>query len=172
MPMLIPKGESLVTYYILPMVGVNKLSFGRSFVGSYISKDGANVYVELAKNMHVPSYRTCPNYVSELMKGATKFITFNVPVEYTMDIKHFLDGAYSKFQNSTKKIIYSTSSLPYNATKGSFKVSSPILQALDKTKTLRSYLEDTLGITRIPETNELIDPPKEEWFIEHRIKNV
>jgi len=42
----------LVTYYILPLVGVNKLTFGRSYKASYISKDGKNVYVELSKNMH------------------------------------------------------------------------------------------------------------------------
>jgi hypothetical protein len=168
--MIIPKGESLVTYYILPLVGVNKLTFGRSFKASYISKDGNNVYVELSKNMHTPVYKANYNYVTELMHGTTKFIMFSIPIDYSMDIEHFMNGAYSKFQSSTKKKLYTTSSLPYNATMGSFSVSSPVLQALDKTKTLRSWIESSLGIKPIPETSELIDPPREDWFIEHRFK--
>jgi hypothetical protein len=170
--MNIPKGESLVTYYVLPLVGVNKLTFGRSYQATYISKDGKNVYVELSKNMHKPVYKANYNYVSEIMHGAVKFVMFDIPLDYVLDIELFLKGSYSKMQASTKKKIYQTSSLPYNATMGSFTVSSPILQALDKTKTLRSHLIAHLGIKDIPENNELIDPPEENWFIEHRLKNV
>jgi len=54
---------------------------------------------------------------------------------------------------------------------GSFSVSSPILQALDKTKTLRSHIIDYLGI-EVPEGNELIDLPQDWWFIENRFKHV
>lgn len=170
--MIIPKGESLVTYYILPLVGVNKLTFGRSYKASYISKDGKNVYVELSKNMHSPTYKANYNYVSEILHGTILFIMFEIPMDYVLDVELFLQGAYSKMQASTKKRIYQMSSLPYNASMGSFTISSPILQALDRTKTLRAHLISSLGITSIPETNELIDSPDESWFIEYRFKNV
>jgi hypothetical protein len=170
--MTIPKGESLVTYYVLPMVGVNKLSFGRSYKASFISAEGQNVYVELSKNMHTPIYKTNTCYVAEIMHGTVKFVVFSIPLEYSLDIVLFLAGSYSKMQTSTKKKIYQTSSLPYNASMGSFSVSSPILQALDKTKTLRAHLEAYLGVSGIPDTHELIDKPNETWFIEHRFKHV
>lgn len=172
--MIIPKDDSLVTYYVLPLVGVNKLTFGRSFKASFLSKDGTKVYVELSKNMHTPNYKANYNYVAELMHGEVKFVIFTIPLDYAVDIQHFINGFYSKFQASTKKRIYQTSSLPYNATMGSFSVSSPILQALDKTKTLRSHLINSLGMREkdIPFSSELIDPPKDSWFIEHRFQHV
>jgi len=169
--MIIPKGESLVTYYMLPLVGVNKLTFGRSFKASYIDEKGLKIYVELSKNMHNPTYKRTENYVSEILNEGTLFVVFNIPAEFQKDAAFFIFGEYSQMSTKAKKRIYLTSSLPYNASMGSFKVSHPILQALDRTKTLRTFLLEEIGLTSLPETSELIDKPSEDWFIEHRFKN-
>jgi hypothetical protein len=168
--MLIPEGETLVTYYMLPLVGVNKLTFGRSFNTSFIDQYGTKLYVELSKNMHSPVYKTNANYVTEIMHKAIKFIVFAVPEEFETDAQLFTMGAYSQMSHAAKKRIYLTSSLPYNATMGDFKVSHPILQALDKTKRLRGFLEDELGVKSLENSNELIDKPHAEWYIENRFK--
>lgn len=173
MSLLIPEKDTLVTYYILPLLGVNKDSFAKSFVSSFISKDGQHVYVELSKNMVSPNYKSTVTYLTEIVKERTLFVVFRVPLELKEDVNWFLSGSYSKMSNKSKKIIYATSTLPYNRTMGSFSMSHPILQALDKTKTLRQFLDIYLNLRPIlPESAELIDRPAEHWFIEHRLNKI
>mgnify|MGYP006935311386 CR=1 FL=1 len=170
MESLIPKGESLVTYYMLPLIGLNKLSFGRGFKASYLDKQGLKVYVELSRNMHTPLYKTNPNYITEIVYNNIKFIQFVMPTEFLNDSALFIVGQYSKMSLKAKKIIYTTSTLPYNSTMGSFTVSHPVLQALDRTKTLRKFLSDELGLRNISDSLELIDKPHDDWFIESKFK--
>jgi hypothetical protein len=169
MSLLIPEGDNLVTYYVLPLVGLNKNSFGKHFGGSYIAKDGLRVYVELSSNMTSPLYKSNPNYISEMVYKGKLILLFSIPSEFIADIRHFIFGRYSQMGEGTKKIIYATSTLPYNKTMGSFMQSHPILQALDKTKTLRTFLIDHLRVETIPDSAELITRPEESWFIEYHI---
>lgn len=162
------EGESLVTYYMLPLVGVNKKSFGRHFKSSYIDKQGLKIYVELKSNMTSPLYKTNRNYITEIIINNVKFIQFVLPTEFIADGKLFTLGLYSQFSKNAKKLIYKTSTLPYNATMGSFSVSHPVLQALDKTKTLRTFLINKVGAV-LADNGELMQEPKEWWFIENKI---
>lgn len=171
MSLLIPEGDTLVTYYMLPLVGLNKVSFGKSFKTSYIDKDGLKIYVELKSNMQSPTYKQNPNYITELVHKNTLLVLFVIPSRFIEAGKCFVKGLYSQIPADAKKIIFATSTLPYNKTMGSFAMSSPILQALDKTKTLRSFLIDTLGVLKIADSEELIDLPQKHWFIENKIKN-
>lgn len=167
----IPDGENLVTYYVLPLVGVNKKTFGRHFKNSYITRDGLKVYVELASNMRSPVYRNSPCYVAEIVIKNNLFIQFNVPGPYIKDTACFITGKYSDISRAAKNIIYRTSTLPYNSKMGSFNVSHPLLQALDKTKTLRKFLNETIRpAEEITADRELAPSPDEDWFIEHRLK--
>lgn len=165
----IPEGDNLVTYYVLPLVGVNKLSFARSFKNSYIDKEGLKVYVQLRTLMRSPLYRSNPNYITEVVIDNIRYIQFVVPSKFISDTKLFIIGKYSKMSPEAKKLIYRTSTLPYNSTMGSFSVSHPVLQALDKTKTLRAFLQKTTGYD-IPEGEELMEYPNDDWFIESLIK--
>lgn len=170
MSLLIPKGDTLVTYYILPILGLNRKSFGRPFKTSLISGDGLKVYVHLRRRMLSPTYKSNPYYITEILLGKELYVIFTIPSTAIGDSKKFLGGKYSHMSKETKKLIYNGSTLPYNKTSGSFKMSHPILQALDRTKFLRAHLEEVLGFEEIPETAELIDPPSAhpEWFIESR----
>ena len=170
MSLLIPEGDTLVTYYILPILGLNRKSFGRPFKTSLISKDGLKIYVHLRRRMLSPSYKSNPYYITEILLGKELYLIFTIPSSAISDIKLFLDGRYSHMSKETKKLIYNGSTLPFNKNSGSFKHSSCILQALERTKFLRAHLEDVLGFETIPETAELIDPPSAhpEWFIESR----
>lgn len=170
MSLLIPEGENLVTYYILPLLAINKNSFGGHFKNSYIDKAGIKVFVELKKNMVSPTYKHTPNYVSEVIFNNTLLVMFEVPLEFLQDSKLFVVGKYSEMSKDAKKIIFASSTLPYNKTMGSFVVSHPVLQALDKTKTLKSFLINELHVVTIEDSAELINPPYDNWFIEHRIQ--
>lgn len=165
----IPEGDNLVTFYALPLIGVNKLSFGRNFKNSYIDKDGLKLYVKLKSPMKSPIYRNNPNYITEVVIDRILYIQFVVPSRFIPDTKLFVLGRYSKMSKEAKKLIYGTSTLPYNSTMGSFSVSHPVLQALDKTKTLRAFLQKTMG-QEIPEGEELMQSPADDWFIESLIK--
>ena len=170
MGLIIPPGENLVTYYMLPLLGLNKSSFGSSFKTSYIDKEGSKIYVELSKNMKVPSYKYNGFYVAELVVEGNLMIMFNIPASMAGDARMFIEGRYSEMSKEAKNIIYNTSTLPYNKNMGSFKNTDPILQALDKTRTLRVWLQSRLGLKELPESSELITKPLNDWFIEYRLK--
>jgi hypothetical protein len=164
----IPKGDNLVTYYMLPLVGVNKVTFGRHFKHSYIDATGLKVYVCLRSNMTSPTYKRNPNYITEVVINRILYIQFVFPSKFLKDSKLFIQGKYSKMSKEAKKLIYATSTLPYNSSVGTFTVSHPVLQALDRTKTLRTYLSGIIG-EELSFEDELMQAPDESWFIESQI---
>ena len=166
---MIKEGDTLVTYYMLPLVGVNKRVFGRKFKSSFISKSGDTVYIQLTSEMTGDGYTKTDAYKTNVVLNKKLFAIYEIPEEYRKEGVLFTKGLYSQFSAKAKKVIYNGSTLPYNKVSGDFKVSSPILQALDKTKVLRGYLKTMLGITEIPESKELIDTPHKEWFIESHV---
>jgi len=117
--------------------------------------------------MKSPIYKHNPNYITELVINRTLYIQFVIPSKFLLDADHFINGKYSVMSKGAKSLIYSTSSLPYNSTMGSFSISHPVLQALDRTKTLRSYLSNMVG--QELEGVELMESPSDDWFIETQI---
>lgn len=169
MALLIPEGDTLVTYYMLPLIGLNRNSFGSSFKTSYIDRDGLRIYVELGTNMRVPSYKGNTYFITEIVDKGNLIIMFSIPSVIIPDAYLFVQGRYSEMSKASKNVIYKTSTLAYNKTMGDFKNSSPILQALDRTKTLRTWLENKLGIATLEDSAELITKPLDHWFIEQRL---
>ena len=168
MPLVLHEDENLVTYYLLPLAGINKVVFGRLFVNSYVGKSGDKVYVELKSKMSSTGYRKVNSYLTDVKLKNKLFAVYIMPKEYKKDVELFIKGSYSKMSKKAKKVIYAGSSLPYNKTVGDFKLSSPILQALDKTKILRHYLLKVLGVDTLPNSVELITMPDDSWFIENQ----
>jgi hypothetical protein len=169
MPYVLNENENLVTYYLLPLVGVNKTVFGRKFVNSYLDPDLFRIYVHISSEMHSVGHSVRDSYVTEAVIQEKRFIIYQIDPKFHVDVRLFLLGRYSKFKATTKKLIYIGSSLSYNKSIGDFKMTSPILQALDNTKILRQHLLDTIGIETLPDTAELIDLPDKSWFISSQI---
>ncbi len=172
MELLIPKNDTLVTYYVLPLLGINKKTFGRSFKTSYIDKTGDKVFVELYHKMIAPSYKYNRAYETEVIAENINFVVFKIPPKWKPDVVFFLAGLYSRMSKEAKKIIYSTSTLQYNVKVDKFTVSHPVLQALSRTKTLRRYLTESLNVRALADSDEFLDRPKDSWFIEHRIEEL
>jgi hypothetical protein len=168
MTLLIPSGDTLVTYYVLPLLGLNKKSFGNRFRTSLLDFNG-NLYVRLTADMEKPTYKENLNYKTNIVIGKYLYASFSIPAEFHEDFKKFLIGSYSSFSKEAKNIIYATSGLPYNKAVGKFSLSHPILQALDKTQTLRDFLKKFFDVQELAENGELIDKPKKDWFIEYYI---
>jgi hypothetical protein len=170
MALFVPKRDTLVTYYILPLCGANKKTFGNAFRSSYISKNGYNVYIKLGRRLVTPHYKSDPQYRTEVIIDGDIYLIYQVHLDHIRNLDLFREGRYSEFSKEAKKIIYKTSTLPYNKSSDSHRLSHPILQALSRHKALRKYLEDFLGVKEIPGTNELIDKPSEDWYIESKTK--
>jgi hypothetical protein len=171
MTLLIPENDTLITYFLLPLLGLNKKTFGRAFRTSYLNNTGRNIFVELSNPMVSPIYKSSTCYVTEFMFDDALFVNFEIPQDKWPDIVLFMEGKYSQMSKESKKQIYSYSTLAYNQTMDDFKVTHPILHALGKTKRLRNFLVDFLDVDVIVETQELIDNPDESWFIEYRLKH-
>jgi hypothetical protein len=169
MPYVLNTNENLVTYYLMPLAGVNKQVFGRKFVNSYLDKTKMIIYIHISSKMTSEGYKKASCYVSDVVIKDKIYCLYKIPQKYFKDLEFFIKGKYSLMNKETKKLIYKGSSLPYNKSVGDFKVSSPILQALDKTKVLRYYMINHLNIKMTEETNELIDIPNKSWFIESQI---
>jgi hypothetical protein len=119
------EGENLVTYYLLPLVGVNKKTFGLKYDNSYINKEGTIVFIKLKSNLATPLYRKFANYTSEVIINNSLYIQFTVPEEFRKDVQFFIKGQYSRISREAKKIIYKMSTLPYNKTMGDEFIDSP-----------------------------------------------
>jgi hypothetical protein len=169
MPYVLNENENLVTYYLLPLVGINKTIFGRKFINSYLDPNSFRIYVRISSEMESIGHSIRDSYVTEAVINKKRFVIYQIDAKYHLDVRLFLLGKYSKFKLSTKKVIYVGSSLSYNKSIGDFKMTSPILQALDNTKILRQHLLDSLGIETLPDTAELIDLPDKSWFIHNQI---
>jgi hypothetical protein len=169
MPYVLTQNQNLVTYYLLPLVGVNKTVFGRKFVNSYLDPNSFRIYVHISSEMESIGHSAGSSYISEAIINKKRFVIYEIEKKYLADVELFLAGKYSKFKRSTKKIIYVGSSLPYNKSIGDFKMTSPIIQALDNTQILRDHLLSSIGIKTLPDSAELIDLPNESWFIHSQI---
>lgn len=164
MSLLIPENDTLVAFYLLPLVGFNFESFGKKYIRTTLSRSGEFIYVELKSTLETPHYELSDNFECTANIDGKIYAAFRIPSEFKYDIDHFKQGLYSKMRESTKKIIYSKSGLLYNKRKGEHYVSHPILQALTKTKALKKYLMDTLKVKTLSDTDEFIDAPSEDWF--------
>ena len=162
MALFVPKRDTLVTYYILPLCGANKKTFGNAFRASYISKKGYNVYVKIGRRLVTPHYKQDPQYRAEVIIKGDIYLIYQIHLDHVQNLDLFREGRYSEFSKEAKKIILKTSTLPYNKSSDSHKLSHPSLQALSRNKALRNYLENFLQCKEIPGTNELRDKPSND----------
>lgn len=166
--MLLDDGITLATYFLLPLVGVNKKTFGRKFRATYISEDDL-IYVELSSPLQSPSYKRLPTYMYDVDINSKHYAVFKIPPQFLDDLSKFKEGTYSKFSKDAKTIIFRGSSLPYNKSMSGFKMTHPILHALDNSKVLRDFLKKHLKVEELSSSGELIDKPDKSWYIENVI---
>jgi hypothetical protein len=168
MASLIPRGQNLVTYYILPLVKINRKSFGRAFHSSYIDRAGKQIFCRLRRPPVSFLYRENDHYLTELYLNDQLYIVFEVPEWHERDVQRFIAGKYSEMSKEAKKLIYNVSTLPFNKKSGSVRLFDPILQALEKTKEARRWLIERLGIEELEGSAELMPAPEDWWYIEHQ----
>ena len=148
----------LPTYFILPLTRLNFKSFGK-FGTNWNVK---NTKIDLQeKKIHVKVYKieliyadvvNNENFVKIIKPDE---IILNIPDTINSTLKFFSKGQYSRFPETIKQWIRSYSGLPEGHN---------YLLALDKDEKVRKELEISLKVC-LPLDAELLEAPKEEWFI-------
>lgn len=152
---ILPEGQNLCTYYILPFIGINKDTFP-GFINSYISFNG-KVIVELDQIPEL-EYWDHPQYVTDFEQDGHLYIVYLLPASYNKELALFLEGRYSEYEKGSKSLIYRQSGLDFNKSVGGTISTHPLLLVLAKHDNLRKLLEDTLEVV-LPSNGELWEKP-------------
>lgn len=166
------RSVNLCSKYMLPLLGLNRYSFGSSdryFVNSYIAEDDAHIVVECTTTFSTIITHNA-NYRFSFEKDGHYFGVFSVPVFYKGDVKRFREGKYSKFTDSAKTAIRSKSGLQWRVpVVGGYKSAKELL-ALEKDEALRENMERELAV-KIDKDAELISIPNDDNFFDLKLSN-
>ena len=171
---LVTPDDHIFNYYVLPLLGVSKESFGSSFIRTFLNRKCDLVFVEVSSFSHQNTFVGLPNYKEMFDYKGQKFYIFNVPDTFKEDIILISKGAYSKICTVAKEFIKKYSGLAnnYPSKSGAF-VTSKAIFALDRHPALIQFFAKELGLTPAevdeylvkPQT-ELMQIPNDEDFIE------
>lgn len=152
--------DHLSNYFMLPLIGYNKFSFGEgNFINSYVTTE--REVVVILRNRPALAYHLSPTFKADFDIEGKFAIAFTIPEEYEEDFTKFLDGKYSQMSPEAKEIIKYSSGLRYNipdpARPGNVICDDKLL-ALDRHPQLRANLERSLNCV-IPDDVELLSKP-------------
>lgn len=175
------RSDNLCNFYILPLIGLNKLSFGgvNNFINSYVSNDDKHIVVEMKEAK--TNFQTHKNYVTDFVTDKVA-VVFNIPQEFADTISKFRQGKYSHFTAQVKKIIKDRSGLKWKVVvagpsredgKKNTLTARELLIFGDEEdhQALRETLEDELGV-RLPKDAELISVPDDNNFYNLAISTI
>jgi len=167
------RSYNLCTTYILPMLGLNRFSFGTnsdSFMNSYLSEDDKHIVVETTRQVSALITNN-PAYRFKFDRGGKFYAVFEIPNFYLGDVKKFREGKYSHFLDATKEQIKKKSGLNYRVPlPGGGVRSARELLALDKDEQLRKALENELGV-KIDSKAELASIPGADNFFDLKLSS-
>lgn len=163
------RSYNLCSTYILPLVGLNRWSFGSpdNFINSYVSKEKPYIVVEL-KSLTLPENKTALKF--DFRRDDNIFVVFEVPSKFQDCLDKFREGKYSTFSEEAKATIRKKSGLRYKAPQPNGTVrSARELLALDKDKELKKAIESELSNpgspVKLSDDAELASLPDESNFI-------
>ena len=171
------RSVNLCSTYVLPLLGLNKFSFGtpEKFINSYVNEDDTHIVVECTHPYSI-IITNHANFKFSLQENESYLAVFEVPVFYREDVKRFREGKYSQLTDAAKNAIRKKSGLTYKVpVPGGGYRSALELLALDKDKALRRHLEETLSNptspVKISEDAELASVPGKENFYDLNLSN-
>lgn len=137
--------ESLVAYYLLPILGFGFKLFGKYFYSAKISKDCRSIKITLYKECKVKIW-DYKHYQTDWPQGKFIHVLFGIPETYIEDVKVFSEGKYSKLSGRLKRRIYEYSGLFFNKQIDNTIVTDMRLLALSKSPILRNWLVEDQGV--------------------------
>lgn len=166
------KDDSIINYYVLPLVELQKQSFGDNFHYARINKEGTMVYIKVHQDIYPDSIHNNKLKIEDLL-----FLYFDIPGKFHDDMRHIIAGAYSKISDEAKQAIIANSGLLFRHRVGEDYFTSKLLFALERSTALKDYYYDVLKspwdsksnieLKYILEDVELMEKVNEEDFIEN-----
>lgn len=161
---------NLSTWYLLPLIYLNKVSFGQgNFLESYVNSSGTVLTVEIISlDMCHKDCRKSP-YLLLAMDGinSPSQLWYKLPSVWRQDFRRFKEGKFSEFSPTAKHRIREYAGLPYQAYYNGTYITDSRIHALDKSPILRKAWEDELGLLPLPADMELMPIPSPRTYREH-----
>jgi len=135
------KEDTVINYYVLPLVGLSRKDFGENFVTTKINRIGTKVFVQVKEDIY-PSLI----YKNKIKQDNVLYLYYKVPEKFKKDIQYIIKGLYSKITKKAKKKIIRNSGLAFNMKlKKGYERTSKLLYALIKDPILIDYYFDELA---------------------------
>lgn len=161
--------HNLCTYYLLPLIGINKLSFGVlvNFRNCFVNPQGTELYVTcyyLSTTLD-----SNPHLIRTEGKPGSPVYVFSLPEKWQSDFRLYKQGKYSQFSLEAKDLIRLQSGLRYKAINDDgFPTTDIRLLAIDadpmRRDILRKKLSEYLDFP-IAKDAELLDAPPPSSFV-------
>ena len=149
--------ETLATYMMLPMLKLNKASFGvGNFSNCYVDRKGL-IIVDLVDITKATESSTVKHehYLTDYNVDDVTRIIYDVPKEYIDDIAKFEKGAYSQLSSDYKVALSKYGLLGQN---------DIIMKSLNPQMEDRQKIADDLGV-KVSLVKELKSAPSENNFL-------
>lgn len=139
--------ESLVGYYILPLVGMSYRAFGPYFKKAHIDREHSVVRVTMSRGC-AEEYWNNNFFQVDYDEGENTYALYRIPEPYKDDVDLFAQGKYSQMSRGAKKTICNGSGLFYNKQIDNMVVTDKRLLALTGHPVLKQWVEETFEITK------------------------
>lgn len=162
--------ENLCTYFVLPLLGLNKASFSSeaNFIDSYLSPDREFLLVKVLDTIFFEHrMHDHPNFIGVYKDdNGSNFVAYAIPARWGIDLFYFIQGKYSKMSTDAKEAIRTTSGLNYRVPPeiGANPVTDIRLLALDKSEAVREMWEDMFKVV-MDDSQELLSVPSTNSFM-------
>lgn len=166
--------HNLVTWYLLPLIHLNKFSFGSgNFLESYITSTGTTLIVKMVSLHIIPTdYDYRRHYLfldaAEGEGQDPSAICYRFPEKWLPDFELFKAGKFSKFSELAKNRIMEYSGLIHGERdQDGIPVNDARILALTRDKVLIRIWEEELGLPRGHlEGQELLDIPPPNNYLD------
>lgn len=157
---------NLCTWYLLPLVGLNRFSFGEGlFINSYLDRKNLWIIVQIP-DLNLVSAKLKVSAIRLWSNDRGGFLAYSLPSMSAYDVHWYIKGMYSRFSNSLKSIIFERSGLPYRKLKSDGGTETDIrLLALEGREVVRDFIERELQVIMDP-NQEVLGKPSPESFMD------
>lgn len=164
--------HNLTTWYLLPLIHLNKISFGQgNFIESYVNSKGSMLTVEVisVSMCHDDCFKHRNYWGHREVSEQFSMIYYYLPKKWKNDFDLFVLGRFSALSGEAKRRIREYSGLMYEQWNGRTYSTDALLHALDKSPILREAWEQELDLQPLPEDLELMPIPPERTYREYPI---
>lgn len=165
------KRDNLCTYFVLPLLRLNKFSFVSSnFINSFLTKDHKHIVVQVYDVVLIRQMIFLhPGYKGQQLIDGYFYLIFSIQKKRQEDVEQFVAGHFSKLSKSAKEMICQWSGLAYKQPDGPNRtVTDMRLLALSRHDSLKKMWEEECEI-ELNEDDELLDIPDQRSFIDIKV---